>query len=277
MTTTTTTTNTVSQSSTHPPNASSSSSSSSKVVEILEWDHVASDETTPQLLSVLERSLGPNGIGLVAIRNVPDFCAAKQAFLPLAHPLAHLPADYLEEELTDPASLYNAGWSYGKEKLGDEPDLAKGSFYYNPITDTPGSAEDRQQYPLSYPNNKWPDESKLPHFRHEAIRLGRILTTVVTELSKHVDALAHHKVPHYPHRFLYQALQGTPKSKARLLYYFPLQQQPQQGEDGEPSQAMSVSEDSWIGYVVSYLSVCVHGSRIRIGACERCSSVLCLL
>ena len=35
--------------------------------------------------------------------------------------------------------MYNVGWSHGKEKLGDKPDFAKGSFYANPLFDEPGT------------------------------------------------------------------------------------------------------------------------------------------
>lgn len=49
-------------------------------------------------------------LGIIAIRNVPNFVEAKMKFLPLAHPLAHLETEYLETQLSDPKSLYNAGW-----------------------------------------------------------------------------------------------------------------------------------------------------------------------
>lgn len=108
-------------------------------------------------VSFIEEAFGSNesSLGILAIRNIPGFVEAKQQFLPKAHRLAHFPQSYLEENLTDGPSLYNAGWSHGKEKMGDKPDLAKGSFYYNPISDTPGSEEDRAKYPVSYPCSKF--------------------------------------------------------------------------------------------------------------------------
>jgi hypothetical protein len=117
---------------------------------ILDWDEIAVEETSDALLAKLEYALGPQGIGLVAIRGVPNLVEMKQTFLPQAHALVQLPTEYLESEaLTDAASLYNAGWSHGKEKLGEDkpPDTAKGSFYYNPVTDVPGTTQDRHKYP----------------------------------------------------------------------------------------------------------------------------------
>jgi hypothetical protein len=104
-------------------------------VVIIDWNDLqltAEDNltSTSTMALALERAFAaPTSTGIVAIRNVPGFVAAKNACLPLAHTLAHLPADYLENELTDPASLFNSGWSHGKEKLGDVPDTAKGSLF----------------------------------------------------------------------------------------------------------------------------------------------------
>lgn len=118
--------------------------------------------------------------------------------------------------------------------MGDKPDTAKASFYFNPITDSPGTADDREQYPLSYPSNLWPDEERLPGFRDVCCSLGLILTEACIVLSKHLDSYVASKVPNYvPLNLLHDALNGTEKVKARLLYYYPL-------------AAKSSSEDSWV-------------------------------
>lgn len=100
----------------------------------------------------------PPALGLIAIRGIPSFVETKQKFLPLAHSLVNLPSDYLEENLTDAASFYSSGYSFGKEKLGHKPDISKASFYFNPVTDVPGTAQERKDYPASYPVNKWPEK-----------------------------------------------------------------------------------------------------------------------
>ena len=181
-----------------------------------------SPENSSSLSAQLEQAYGSSGsLGVLAIRNVPGFVSAKKKFLPMAHTLAHLPKDYLEQHLTDSASLYNVGWSHGKEKLGDKPDWAKGSFYFNPLTDTPGSDEDRAQYPASYPCNLWP-RTCIPDFEANAKRLGTLMKNVVVHLAKHLDAFALQRNPDYPTNTLYNAMKTTEKAKGRLLYYFPL-------------------------------------------------------
>jgi isopenicillin N synthase-like dioxygenase len=223
-------------------------------IVIIDWNDLqpqdtCTTQTSTALAVALEQAFGAaTSTGIVAIRHVPGFVAAKQACLPAAHTLAHLPADYLETELTDPDSLFNAGWSHGKEKLGDEPDTAKASFYYNPVTDLPGTVEDREKYPLSYPANKWPTEERLPNFQKHAKELGCILRDTTVLLSKHIDALAKSKVPSYQNDLLYNAMKDTDKVKCRLLYYFPLEQKSEATSATPISITTKPKQDSWIGW-----------------------------
>ena len=193
------------------------------------------DEGNKVLMEKLERAFGPDGTGIIGIRNVPGFLKAKKELLPLAYPLAHLPHDDLRE-LEDPNSLYNAGWSHGREKLkANIPDMAKGSFYFNPVVDIPGTPEDRERYPVSYPQNLWPKKS-LPKLEPAAKQLGCLMKDVAVILSKHIDAYAHSCNQNYPLQTLYNTLVDTEKVKGRLLYYYPL------------PESAAESEDSWIGW-----------------------------
>jgi isopenicillin N synthase-like dioxygenase len=206
------------------------------------------------LQSAINRAYGSDGTGILAIRNVPGFVEAKQKFLPMAHKLINLPESYLEENLSDPVSMYNVGWSRGKEKLGkDKPvDTSKGSYYFNPITDHPGSVQDRLRYPVSYPCNKWPDEQMIPSFRSSACALGHILQMVAIEVARHVDYVVGNRFSSTSAKCgLYSVLQNTEKVKCRLLYYYPLDDdvgssvsQPGQSH----CQRLEVAEDSWIGW-----------------------------
>eukprot|EP00591_Stephanopyxis_turris_P006150 CAMPEP_0195524592 /NCGR_PEP_ID=MMETSP0794_2-20130614/24516_1 /TAXON_ID=515487 /ORGANISM="Stephanopyxis turris, Strain CCMP 815" /LENGTH=397 /DNA_ID=CAMNT_0040654845 /DNA_START=1 /DNA_END=1191 /DNA_ORIENTATION=+ len=212
------------------------------------------DGNGKDIAPILARAFGGEKcLGVLAIRNIPGFCEAKQSFLPKAHTLAHLPKPYLETFLEDEKSFYNAGWSHGKEKLrGDKPDLAKGSFYFNPVTDRPGSESDREKYPASYPCNIWPDEKFIPGFEGAAKNLGKLMHTVVSHLARHIDAYAssrlnkstglEEKLIQYPEDFLYDTMHNTEKLKGRLLYYFPLESDA--GDDNNEED----NEDSWIGW-----------------------------
>jgi len=202
---------------------------------ILDYEEVTgpsssnNNQEATSLLARLDKAFGSQGFGIIGIRNVPGFVQAKQDVLSLAHPLAHLGESQLKE-LEDPASLYNAGWSHGREKLRkDVPDTAKASFYFNPITDTPGTADDRAQYPVSYPPNKWPSAG-LPALEPAAKHLGCLMKEVAVHLAKHIDAYASQQNKEYPPDTLYKTMKDTEKVKGRLLYYYPLEEQQHQGE-----------------------------------------------
>ena len=204
---------------------------------IVDYNELLPNSSNSDLLTKLEQAFGPSGTGLIGIRNVPDFVQAKNDLLPLAYQLAHLPESELQA-LEDPTSMYNAGWSHGKEKLkADVPDIYKGSFYFNPLVDVPGTKEDREQYPVSYPPNKWPTSS-LPPLEPAAKRLGSLMKDVSVHLAKHIDAYAHQQNPNYAPTTLYDALKDTIKAKGRLLYYYPLPE----------NNGINQSEDSWIGW-----------------------------
>lgn len=71
-------------------------------------------------------------------------------------------------ELESPSSSYCFGWSHGKEVMNGRPDTAKGSFYANPLLDSPNVSSDlRAQYPEYYEGNTWPSASVLPDFERD--------------------------------------------------------------------------------------------------------------
>ncbi|XP_070662533.1 uncharacterized protein [Malus domestica] len=73
--------------------------------------------------------------------QVPGYSSLRGNLLRLSPRLANLPEE-VKKVLEDPHSRYNCGWSHGKEKLeSGKPDTLKGSFYANPILDSPTTDE----------------------------------------------------------------------------------------------------------------------------------------
>jgi isopenicillin N synthase-like dioxygenase len=220
-------------------NSDDQSPEAADIVVIDYQDLIQPDGNSEPLLQTIERAYGMDGIGILAIRNVPGFLQAKQELLPLAYKLQRLPKEELHK-LEDPDSLFNSGWSHGKEKLrADKPDWNKASFYFNPLTDLPGTEEDRRKFPISYPANKWPKRDLLPTFETAAKNIGSLMKDVAVLVARVIDEYAHQKNPCYQ-PMLYDAMAQTEKAKGRLLYYYPL------ANTGDSKQ--DTSEDSWIGW-----------------------------
>jgi isopenicillin N synthase-like dioxygenase len=187
--------------------------------------------TGKDLSEEIFEAFGPNGLGALTISGIPGYSEARNELLSLGHTLAHLPEDK-KAKLEHPASMYNVGWSFGKEKLGDKPDLSKGSFYANPLYDHPSTEEENKKYPFWNQDNIWPTED-VPGVEPALKKLGKIMFDATILLTKHVDSLIAKRVPTYNPTTLYDSLSTTKKIKGRVLYYYPCKSQ---------------DEDGWIGW-----------------------------
>jgi hypothetical protein len=77
-----------------------------------------------------------DGLGIVAVTNVPKVSEMRDRLLPLGRKFALLP-DSVKAKYEHADSLWSFGWSHGKERLQGRPDFAKGSYYANPLENVP--------------------------------------------------------------------------------------------------------------------------------------------
>lgn len=116
-------------------------SATKRVVTLKFEDLVAGKDLTEEIYE----AYGPDGLGALTISGIPEFLKQREQLLPLGYDvrrsdmkqkdtssykiaspqLAHIPQEKLAK-LEDAESLWNAGWSYGREKLGDDADTSKG-------------------------------------------------------------------------------------------------------------------------------------------------------
>lgn len=189
----------------------------------------------------IEEGLGPDGLGIISISDVPGFPALRRTLLRLAPRVANLPED-VKEQLEDPDSRYNFGWSHGKEKLeSGKLDTFKGSYYANPILDVP-TADDvlLSRYPSYCRPNIWPADH-LPELEIAFKALGKLMLEVGLMLAHHCDLYVMQKgVGTYDGESLEQTISRSRCHKGRLLYYFPRQFSTQKEGGGSVS--------SWCGW-----------------------------
>nr|BAK00372.1 predicted protein [Hordeum vulgare subsp. vulgare] len=198
-------------------------------------------ERDRDLSGKIEEGLGPNGLGIISISDVPDFPALRRTLLRLAPRVANLPED-VKKELEDPDSRYNFGWSHGKEKLeSGKLDTFKGSYYANPILDVPTTDDVLvSRYPSYCRPNIWPADH-LPELEIAFKALGKLMLEVGLMLARHCDLyVMQHGVGQYDGESLEQTISRSRCHKGRLLYYFPRQFSAQK-EGGD-------SVSSWCGW-----------------------------
>eukprot|EP00890_Picochlorum_soloecismus_P002859 jgi/Picsp_1/3574/NSC_06411-R1_protein len=145
---------------------------------VVDYHNLLDRSKVPDALVMLEQALGKDGLGVIAVSNVPKYAELRKALLPLASTLAQFPKQ-TQEKWEDAASSYNVGWSLGKESLADgSTDTKKGSFYANPLHDRP--TDDKillEEYPSYARPNIWPSEN-LPELEPAFKALGRVMYDV---------------------------------------------------------------------------------------------------
>lgn len=155
---------------------------------VFDWADLASGK---DLTAEVEKAFGEGSLGLCIVKGVPGLQEARQRLLPLARELARQPPEILAKyELEN--TLYQTGWSCGREKFQGKPDLAKGSFYANPIFEDPANGDEstRNQFPWASWSNVWPEE--LPELEQAFKEMGQLVyktaQPVVAQCDRLIDA-----------------------------------------------------------------------------------------
>jgi isopenicillin N synthase-like dioxygenase len=182
------------------------------------------------VMPLILEAFGPDGLGVIAVRGIPEWRPLVEETIPLAHKLICLPAEVLKS-LEHPDSLFNSGWSYGKEKLGDKPDTKKASYYFNPLSDDP-RPETRELHPWALPANRWPTKH-LPEFEIQSKKLGSVMHSVVIALAQRIDSMELGTK-------IAEEMSSSLKAKGRMLYYYPLKEEDLAEVQSRP--------DGWIGW-----------------------------
>ncbi|BBM97018.1 hypothetical protein MPTK1_1g02370 [Marchantia polymorpha subsp. ruderalis] len=169
----------------------------------------------------LENGLGPEGMGIISVVDIPGYGELRKKLLPLVEKLAHLPEESLKK-LVDPVSGYNFGWSHGAEKFNSQPDFMKGSFYANICSDIPNAADtENMRYPSQCRSNIWPSED-LPELERAFKEMGSLIKEVGYLLAYHCDKFQTSKQAGKV-GVLESMLRRSQGHKGRLLHYYPVE------------------------------------------------------
>lgn len=197
------------------------------------------------LRTSIEQAFGshPEALGIILVKDLPSvYKSFRETLLNLGYKYAHLPED-VKERYTDPGSSFSFGWSHGKEIMNGKPDTLKGSYYANPVVDTPDvSSALREQHREYYRENIWPDANQkgIEGFESAFKDLGRFVFQVGCELAAACEPFVS---KHFGDASfsLVSLIARSQTTKARLLHYFPPSPGDAKGGDDEPI-------DSWCGF-----------------------------
>eukprot|EP01091_Cochliopodium_minus_P016985 TRINITY_DN6535_c0_g1_i1.p1 TRINITY_DN6535_c0_g1~~TRINITY_DN6535_c0_g1_i1.p1 ORF type:complete len:406 (-),score=97.91 TRINITY_DN6535_c0_g1_i1:55-1149(-) len=183
----------------------------------------------------IEKAYNYDGLGILAVKNVPNLPTYRKEFLPYASRVALLTKEQ-QSTLENKESKYCLGWSHGKEKFEGVFDVNKGSYYFNPQYDVPSDDKDLiERYPESFCPNLWPT-NYLPGFEGAAKQLGRLMVNVGILVAEQCDLYTKSKVPEFPRYTLRDSITRSYTAKARLLHYFSFK------------EAQNIKEGAWCGW-----------------------------
>ncbi|EIW86458.1 Clavaminate synthase-like protein [Coniophora puteana RWD-64-598 SS2] len=173
----------------------------------------------------IEQAFGshPQALGIILVKDLPAaYNSQRENLLRLAHTFANLD-EGIREKYTDPRTSYSFGWSHGKEIMNGKPDTLKGSYYANPVVDTPDVASQlKEEYREYYGNNIWPsaDEPSIGGFEAAFKDLGRFVFKVGCEIAAACQPFVAKNLSDKSIS-LPQLISTSQTTKARLLHYFP--------------------------------------------------------
>jgi hypothetical protein len=162
------------------------------------------------LHKIHEAYASTDSLGIIVLTDMPkNYSTLRMKVLPLAQKLVNLsPVDL--EAMTIPNADFQVGWSYGKEKLDkDRVDIAKGSFYFNPLTDNIlNDIASRDNCHLedivgwdntAYKTpNVWPSTSNLKEFEGSLKEMGRMVHRIGLAIAQLCDEYLSRHVRHNP-------------------------------------------------------------------------------
>ena len=179
---------------------------SSNLVKIKYSDLINTNNKENYLFDSISQAYNQEGLGIMVIEKVPQMLEIKQKLFQLSHQLVNLPEEALRK-IERPDKTYAVGWSYGKEYLGDKPDLLKASFYaaLEPLN---------KQMPTE--DNSWPAE--IPELQATFNALGNVIRQVGLIILKNIDLFIKQKYPSYNLNYP-EIVSNSNQNFGRLLYY----------------------------------------------------------
>jgi isopenicillin N synthase-like dioxygenase len=197
----------------------------------ISYENLLNNDITKEIIE----AFGEDSLGAVLITDIPEFKRKKMKLLKLSKKFGELP-EAIQEQYESPETFYSFGWSKGKEKMkGGKPDIAKGSYYANPIYDEPTKDKELiKKYPANYSVNIWPSEH-VPTMESHFKFVGNFMYHIGLKVLKSCDKYLDTQIDEYPKNYLHDIIKNSKTYKARLLHYYELPEEKNLEDDASCS------------------------------------------
>jgi len=132
----------------------------------------------------INQAFGKEGLGLIAIKNVPNLISAREKILKKGFEFYHLDENILKQ-LEKPEVNYLVGFNKARTYTENEYEYLTNAFYARTQTNKPSfkynkNLEEKYQ-------NVWPEENVIKDFKQNFLQMGSILHNVLLLMLKHFD------------------------------------------------------------------------------------------
>ncbi len=193
---------------------------------LVKIDYSVLNNQTSDLSEEIVKAFGKQGLGLIAIKNIPNLKQARQNILKKGFEFYHLD-DRILKKLEKPEINYMVGFNRGRSYTENEFEYLTNAFYARTQNDRPSFKYDKaleEKY-----KNVWPDEKDIKDFKKFYFEMGNIMHNILVLLLKHVDEymkkiIKKDKVNNNNYEIKNNFLDFAKKndSVCRLITYFPI-------------------------------------------------------
>eukprot|EP00730_Choanoeca_flexa_P015394 TRINITY_DN705_c0_g1_i1.p1 TRINITY_DN705_c0_g1~~TRINITY_DN705_c0_g1_i1.p1 ORF type:complete len:354 (+),score=52.23 TRINITY_DN705_c0_g1_i1:53-1114(+) len=190
------------------------------------------------LCAQIKEAYGEDGLGIMAITNVPNLEECRERALAHSFSLGQLSKETLAKYEVPP--YYQRGWSCGQEKMKDgTPDFNKGSFYFNPVRDSFHNPQGAEDYPTFYGTNVWPTTELGSSFETDLKTCSKLMIDVAKLVARQCDNYVRQELKSAFLHSLEAILTESQHPAARLLHYF---------ARSDNDEAGLSASDGWCGW-----------------------------
>lgn len=162
-------------------------------------------------IEILE-GFGLYSLGLIGVRNIPEYAQNRLKLLNLSRKLINLSPEGKAEMMRKQEQDF-VGWREPNNNPKDIVDYLKASFYANPEVDSPLNKGD-------WADNIWPHKS-VPELEHAFKTLGQQMIHVSTLMSQQIDQMISSKSKSYIPNTIHNISLTHKNHISRLIYYYP--------------------------------------------------------
>jgi len=188
----------------------------------------------------IKQAFGKEGLGLIAITDIPGYPESRKSILKEGYSLLNLPQDYLKS-LERPEADYIIGWARGNSYSSNVHEYMLSSYHCRINCEK-----------LKYPKdpelenkltNVWPE--RLPNFKQYFQSHGLICSEIQKKILKQIDSYCTTKLPYFKQNSLYDACKASSNIIGKLIMYYP-------PNDFDHKLFPKGKEDTWIEFHRDY-------------------------